>query len=235
MGWLPMSNEKKCLALQLKGPLQSWGFDSQYSRRNTGLMPTKSAVAGMICAALGYPRGSEKECDFLGKFKNVSMTAIAVPSWQFLQEPQPVRRLQDYHTVRKTRKAEGGIKETHITHRQYLSDAAFVVLLYGVSALIEECAKHLRNPIWGTFLGRKSCIPALPVLFVRFDPEKLWFESEAEALSHILNGKPLDSFQYVKDAESFEAGTDSLPDHADSFKSIARKFSPRRVIVNKGK
>ena len=37
-----MSSENKYLALRLQGPLQSWGFDSQYNRRNTGLMPTKS-------------------------------------------------------------------------------------------------------------------------------------------------------------------------------------------------
>ena len=52
-----MSSEDKYLALRLQGPLQSWGFDSQYNRRNTALMPTKSALAGMCCAALGFGRG----------------------------------------------------------------------------------------------------------------------------------------------------------------------------------
>ena len=50
-----MSSEKACLALRLEGPLQSWGFDSQYSRRSTALMPTRSAIGGMCCAALGHP------------------------------------------------------------------------------------------------------------------------------------------------------------------------------------
>jgi CRISPR system Cascade subunit CasD len=50
-----MSYDNRFLALRLEGPLQSWGFDSQYNRRNTGLMPTKSAIAGMCCAALGLP------------------------------------------------------------------------------------------------------------------------------------------------------------------------------------
>ena len=44
-----MSSENKYLALRLQGPLQSWGFDSQYNRRNTGLMPTKTPLPE--CAA----------------------------------------------------------------------------------------------------------------------------------------------------------------------------------------
>ncbi len=47
-----MLSDNRFLALRLEGPLQSWGFDSQYSRRSTGLMPTKSALAGMCCADL---------------------------------------------------------------------------------------------------------------------------------------------------------------------------------------
>jgi len=85
MGWWSMSSKTSFLALQLEGPLQSWGFDSQYNRRNTGLMPTKSGIAGMCCAALGLPRGSSKEREFLTMFATVQMTAIAI------REKQPKR------------------------------------------------------------------------------------------------------------------------------------------------
>ena len=74
-----MSSDESYLALRLEGPLQSWGFDSQYNRRNTGLMPTKSAIAGICCAALGFTRGNDKEKTFLTKFRTVQMTAIAIP------------------------------------------------------------------------------------------------------------------------------------------------------------
>src|SRR5512138_2038795 len=101
-----MSSDKFYLALRLVGPLQSWGFDSQYNRRNTGLMPTKSAIAGICCAALGLPRGSVGEQEFLASFGKVSMTAIAIPRNRAKSE-LAVRRLQDYHTVQNTRTAEG--------------------------------------------------------------------------------------------------------------------------------
>ena len=112
-----MLSDIKYLALRLEGPLQSWGFDSQYNRRNTGLMPTKSAIAGMCCAALGYERGDEKEAAFLSEFEGVRMTAIAIPR-NGSRKPLVVRRLQDYHTVQNTKTADGKIKNCHITHRQ---------------------------------------------------------------------------------------------------------------------
>ena len=105
-----MSSDKRFLALHLEGPLQSWGFDSQYNRRNTGLMPTKSAIAGMCCAALGLPRGSDEERNFLEFFVTLRMTAIAIPKKGEKNE-LPVRRLQDFHTVQNTRRASGAINK----------------------------------------------------------------------------------------------------------------------------
>src|SRR3990172_3530582 len=159
-----MSSDKRYLALRLEGPLQSWGFDSQYNRRNTGLMPTKSAIAGMCCAALGLARGTEEEKRFLGEFNSLRMTAIAIPR-RVKKKELPVRRLQDYHTVQNTRRASGAINnDCVLTHRQYLTDAAFGVLLKGESMLLSGIAAGLAEPKWGIWLGRKTCIPSAPVL-----------------------------------------------------------------------
>lgn len=43
----------KTLLLWLEGPLQSWGHDSQFDRRDTLPFPTLSGICGMLCAALG--------------------------------------------------------------------------------------------------------------------------------------------------------------------------------------
>ena len=151
-----MSSEKSFLALRLEGPLQSWGFDSQYNRRNTGLMPTKSAIAGICCAALGLPRGSEEEKEFLGLFATVRMTAIAIPR-KAVKKELPVRRLQDYHTVQNTRRASGAVNnDCVLTYRQYLTDAAFGVLLEGSKTLLTQIADALVDPVWGIWLGRKT-------------------------------------------------------------------------------
>jgi CRISPR system Cascade subunit CasD len=216
-----MSLEKSFLALLLEGPLQSWGFDSQYNRRNTGLMPTKSAVVGMCCATLGFPRGSSEEKALLDRFINVRMTAIAMPRKGGNNE-LPVRRLQDYHTVRNTKTAEGKNKDCHITHRQYLTESSFGVLLEGDSTLLKQVAAALENPVWGVWLGRKTCIPTAPVL--------AGLKTDRNAALQLLIGeRPLESFTRQEDVDNFADGRDSLPDMPVSFATERRLFSPRRV------
>lgn len=216
-----MSSDIKYLALRLEGPLQSWGFDSQYNRRNTALMPTKSAIAGMCCAALGFERGGDREAEFLVKFRDVRMLAISIPR-NGLKKTLPVGRLQDYHTVQNTKKANGKIKDCHITYRQYLTDASFGIILEGDSDLMAQIESGFADPVWGLWLGRKSCIPSAPVLAGLL-------ATRDEALKLLIGETLLESFTRQCDVETFTEGRDSLPDLPVSFASVQRKFSPRRV------
>ena len=223
-----MSSDKSYLALRLEGPLQSWGFDSQYNRRNTGLMPTKSAIAGMCCAALGLPRGCDKEQEFLSLFGTVGMTAIAIPRTGVKNELL-VRRLQDYHTVQNTKRANGTINtDCVLTHRQYLIDAAFGIIIEGNPALLGKIAIALADPKWGIWLGRKSCIPSAPVLAGLKD-------NRDAALELLIGNKALESFTRQEEAETFAEGYDSIPDAPISFATERREHcSPRRVRTRQG-
>jgi CRISPR system Cascade subunit CasD len=221
-----MSSDEGYMALRLEGPLQSWGFDSQYNRRNTGLMPTKSAIAGICCAAIGLSRGTEKEQAFLVSFGKVRMQAIAMPR-KGVKKELPVRRLQDYHTVQNTKTAEGKNKDCHITYRQYLTDASFGILLSGESSLLKQIADALVNPVWGIWLGRKTCIPSAPV-FVGLK------DNHDAALRLLIGDKPLELFTRQEEVETFSEGRDSLPDIAISFATEQRLFSPRRVRTIQG-
>lgn len=223
-----MLSDKRYLALRLEGPLQSWGFDSQYNRRNTGLMPTKSGIAGMCCAALGLPRGTDEEKEFFVSFEKVFMTAIAIPR-NLGEKELPVRRLRDYHTVQNTRRASGSInKDCVLTHRQYLTDAAFGVLLEGDESVLVKISTALADPKWGIWLGRKTCIPSSPV-FVGLKDNK------DDALQLLIGEKPLESFSRQEDVENFAEGSDSLPDAPVSFATEGRVFSPRRVRTTQAK
>lgn len=224
-----MSSEKNYLALRLEGPLQSWGFDSQYNRRNTGLFPTKSGIAGMCCAALGLPRGCENEQNFLASFGNVRMMAIAIPRKKTKKELS-VRRLHDYHTVQKTRRANGSINnDCVLTHRQYLSDASFGVILEGNFFFLGEIAIALADPKWGIWLGRKSCIPSTPVLAGLMD------NSDA-AIALLIGNEPLVSFTRQVEVDNFAEGQDSISDAPISFATERRVHcSLRRVKTIQGK
>lgn len=216
-----MSADAGVLALRLEGPLQSWGCTSQYNRRDTGLMPTKSAIAGMCCAALGYDRGSDAERGFLESFNELVMTALAIPRERCLREIA-IRRMTDYHTVQNTRTADGKTKDCHITHRSYLLDASFGVLLEGGATLLNQMAQALADPVWGIWLGRKTCIPSAPVLVGMFD-------TQDAALNALVGKRPLAVFTCQQDVPSFADGRDSLPDKAQCFAYSGRRFSPRRI------
>lgn len=231
----PQSNNNAILALRLQGPLQSWGHDSQFNRRNTTLFPTKSAIAGMCCAALGWFRGSSEEKEFLEKFAKVKLTCVAVPlKCKRNSRELSVKRMQDYHTVLDTVKPDGKPKGNAVlTYRQYLNDAFFYALLEGERAFLEEIADGpekktgLRNPVWGVWLGRKTCIPSAPVLVEVFD--------SITAIETRLLGKSLEAFTRMQEVDAFEEGIDSCRDQAASFESTNRQFIPRRVKLEEAK
>jgi CRISPR system Cascade subunit CasD len=204
-------------------------------------MPTKSAIAGMCCAALGHDRGGEAEQHFLASFNEITMTALVIPHERCMQEIS-VRRLVDYHTVgggydptkdsernHITVAAEDGKPRTKngqalavLTHRSYLLDASFGVLLEGDITLLKHLAEALADPVWGLWLGRKTCIPSAPVLVGLFG-------TRDEALYSLVGKRSLSSFTRQQDAATFAEGGDSLPDKALSFASSARRFAPRRI------
>jgi CRISPR system Cascade subunit CasD len=155
------------LLLHLSGPLQSYGERSRFTERDTTRWPTRSAVIGLIAAALGRER--TEALDDLRRLR------IAV------RIDRPGTGLRDFHTVGggQTNKltvvtAEGkrrpGDTATLVSHRYYLQDAAFTVAVTCQDAdpdgarLLEQCHRALLEPHWPPFLGRRSCPPAGPLL-----------------------------------------------------------------------
>ncbi len=213
--------EKAWLALCLAGPLQSWGFEDRFNRRKTGLLPTRSGIIGLCCAALGAGRGSEKEQQWLARFRLVEFTIAVVPRGDGLT----VRRMEDFHTVQNTRTADGKPKDTHITYRTYLNDAAFAVILYGDRAMLSGLRDALADPVWGVWLGRKCCIPSQPVLAGLY-------ESETAAHLAVLGTHSLNSLLHQRESREFSGGTDTLMDVPETF-ADPRKFTPRRVHIHR--
>lgn len=149
-----------CLLLRLEGPLQSWGYRSRFSDRDTGLEPSKSGVIGLLCCAVGQDR-------------SVPPTALAELKLHVRVDRQG-RLLKDFHT------AGGGVfrgrddyfaptssgnkgKNPVITERHYLQDASFLVALEGDDTLLGRLGDAVQDPAWPLSLGRRSCPPAAPV------------------------------------------------------------------------
>jgi CRISPR system Cascade subunit CasD len=219
----------------LDAPLQSWGFASRFQRRTTGLHPTKSGVVGLLCAALGAAKGSPMEREWLPKLADLRMTVVTIPrrtvpaSNRTRPEELPLRRLEDFHTVLNTRRASGAPNsDPVVTHRQYLLDARFGVLLAGELEVLNRAADALRDPVWGVWFGRKCCLPAAPLY--RAGP------CDEDAAWHALIGDASrEEFSLVEEVTRFEDGTDSISDQplsfgtADSSGPEGRHFTQRRV------
>lgn len=218
------SNPTACLALRLEGPLQSWGFEDRFNRRKTGLLPTKSGILGMCCAALAATRGSEREQQWLPRLNELRCLLIALPR-HAKDKPIIVRRMEDFHTVQNTRTADGKTKDTHITCRTYLNDAGFAALLTGDASTLAELSAALQNPAWGIWLGRKACIPSAPVFHSLHD-------TESAALAAVIGDKPLAAFTRQREATSFADGTDTIQDTPITF-ADPPQFAPRRVKLRR--
>lgn len=157
----------KFLKLTLNAPLQSWGEYARWDVRDTASMPSKSAIIGLLGSCMGYPRGDDRLC------------ALSSKLHMAVRADRPGCVMTDYHTVYGTngilRNASGGKRSggTIVTPRKYLQDAYFSVFLWGEEAVLEQCETALRHPYWITFLGRKSCVPAIPLLPKVFEADSI--------------------------------------------------------------
>ena len=151
-------SDEAVLALRLAAPLQSWGGEGRFNRRDTRPQPTKSGVTGLLAAAAGRAREQD--------ITDLLALRLAV------RVDQPGTLLRDYHTVSDYRdvpllstkvNAKGqqqpAGKSTHITERFYLQDAVFVATITGPAEMIDLLAQAVQNPAFPLALGRRSCPP----------------------------------------------------------------------------
>ena len=152
-------SDKHTLFLRLEGPLQAWGnHESKFVVRRISEAPTKSGIIGLLCAALGVSR-SDAATVWLPKLAALRM-GVRVDA--------PGVRWWDYHTVgaeMQMRTAEGKHKPgAMLTRREYLCDGSFLVALQGDTELITQLTAALESPKWTLYLGRKACVPSVPLL-----------------------------------------------------------------------
>lgn len=161
------------LLLWLEAPLQSWGHDSKFGRRDSLAFPTKSGVLGILCCALG---AGGKQVEWLGRWADRDMQVQAFVLADRHGKPLPRQPLmRDFHMVgsgyddkdpwetllipktSEGKKAVGG--GTKMTYRYYLQDMAFAVALQGPQEELIAVEDALKNPVWDLYLGRKNCVP----------------------------------------------------------------------------
>jgi CRISPR system Cascade subunit CasD len=137
------------LLLRMRAPMMSWGDHSRFTIRDTRREPTKSAVIGLLCAALGRPRW-EPVHDLAALKMGVRVNQEGLVQC-------------DYHTIMDSIKSSGGKGDTVLSDRYYVADADYWVGLEGDVDQLTELDNALQNPCWQLYFGRKSFVPSRPV------------------------------------------------------------------------
>lgn len=212
------------LLLRLAGPMQSWGTQSRFTERDTGLEPSKSGVIGLVCAALG--RGRDEPVDDLASLR------MAVR----IDREGVVRR--DYHTALDVVKADSSKPGTVVSNRYYLADADFLVALAGDDlALLERIDAALDAPRWPLFLGRKSFVPGVPVRLCRGGVQAK-VDLEPALLAEVWRPRAADSERLRKPPSSLRGVLECGPEGASARRPDQpapgaafrhRRFLPRHV------
>ncbi len=204
------------LLLRLIAPMQSWGVQSHYTMRDTGREPSKSGVIGLLCAAMGRPRDYPLD----------DLTALRMG----VRIDREGTLSRDYHIAQDVLDSSGkGTRDSIVTNRYYLANAAFLVGLEGDADLLQRIQQVLRNPVWALFLGRKAFPPSVPVwLHDGFQPG-LSLEQALSQYGWIIS-PPVDHPDTgLRAVIETRDGNQAISDFPISF--AERRFTSRRVRV----
>jgi len=157
------------LLFRLYGPLASWGEIAVGESRHSAVYPGKSALLGLLAAALGIRRDEEAR-----------QAAIAAGYRFAVKVISTGHPLRDYHTtqapdavgkfVYRTRRDElvTGKERlgTILSSREYRCDALSLVAVVAENDApytLQEIRAALLQPRFHLYLGRKSCPLAAPL------------------------------------------------------------------------
>jgi CRISPR system Cascade subunit CasD len=153
------------LVFQLYAPLVSWGTQAVGQERPTEDHPGRSALLGLLAAALGIDRGDDSQhqalsvaCKFGVKLYSAGLT---LRDFHTAQVPPANRKTHHIYTRRdESRERKLG---TILSFRSYQQDALSVAAISLANDEYEpaELQEALRHPHYQLYLGRKSCAPAV--------------------------------------------------------------------------
>lgn len=157
------------LLFTVYAPLASWGEIAVGETRNSWDRPSRSAILGMVAAALGIDRENQRAHDALDSGYGFAVRLDVAGT-----------SLVDYHTAQtiaasaikqhrpKTRAAmlDCADRETMLSRRSYRQDALATACLWSHEAArwtFEEIAEALIRPVYVLYAGRKSNTLGLPL------------------------------------------------------------------------
>lgn len=172
------------LVFQLYGPLSSWGDIAVGETRAASFAPAKSAVMGLVAAALGLRRPDTTQDESLRQQWEAQHVALVEGYGMAVKLTEPGLPLTDYHTAQVPSSGSGRNRKvfatrrdeltwlprhdlnTILSRRDYRQDAYAVIALWArpnAPYPLEHLRARLLTPEFVLYLGRKSCPLALPL------------------------------------------------------------------------
>jgi CRISPR system Cascade subunit CasD len=159
------------LLFRLYGPLAAWGTIAVGQERPSDAHPGKSAILGLLAAAMGVRREEENLHALMaaayGFAVRVDAPGLLLRDYHTAQVP-PERRKVVHYTRRDELRSRSKDLNTILSSREYRCDALYTVALWigknqSPPFTLEELVQGIRQPRFVLYLGRKSCPLALPV------------------------------------------------------------------------
>lgn len=215
----------KTATIRLTAPLQSYGNQASFNQRTSDNYPSKSAVIGIIAAALGYRRDDAR----ILQLNNLLFAVRIEQSGNMMTEFQTVEyQKSSTKTARK------------LTYREFIQDAVFMVAIGSDNDHeIEKIVSALKHPKFQLYLGRRSNPPAGPLMIETYDEEnplqvleKLSWQAEPWYKKRLRAPKFLT--RIIADAElNPENNITMIKDKVGSFNQKNRYYQYRPVIIKK--
>jgi CRISPR system Cascade subunit CasD len=236
--------DKKYILLWIEAPLQAWGADSKFGRRDTLPFPTKSGILGLVLCAMGKS-GSQNE--LLARLSpgllQIASYARSGPGKEGQDRVKVIREplLRDFHMVGsgyddkdiwqkmlipKTSEGKAAVGGgSKMTYRYYLQDSCFAAVLEVPADMADTISDALQNPVYDLYFGRKNCVPAERIFQCSFESiAEAWQKAGALAQDKQL----LEDFR-VLDGEH-DGDMMTLNDVPIQFGDV-KKYRDRRVTV----
>jgi CRISPR system Cascade subunit CasD len=222
------------LLFRLYGPMASWGEIAVGEMRHSEVKPSKSALIGLLAAAMGITREQHKQQQALADGYRFGIKMLSsghvMRDYHTAQAPDSVGKFR-YRTRRDELVAGRARLGTVLSTREYRTDSQAVVALCantGASWELSQLVDALKQPSFHLYLGRKSCPLSAPL-----SPQVFEAEGFRDALDSYQPGGLLCEEQAWKDDRRW------LPDdevnhyfwegELTDFAQVDESFSPETV------
>jgi CRISPR system Cascade subunit CasD len=227
------------LVFQLYGPFVSWGDIAVGEMRPSAMMPAKSAILGLLAAAMGIRRPNtarnaeerqswesqhKKLAEGYGVATRTDMPGAPLTDYHTTESPKGKGFSTRYDEVQEIRrqKKEENFKGTILSRREYRQDS-----FYAVAVWVREDAPFeltvlkngLINPEFVLYLGRKACALSLPL-----NPKVLSKDTIEEALASIpFPPEPRSLFHRLEGAYLLYSWDDDAVTRLSKERTISRR------------